>query len=398
MGEDDDKTQMFYQLPMTKQLCIHSDFDDDESNIAYDGSSQKSLATQLTVKELLYVLSLFPNLKQLDIMQSVHRDYYMQIICDSQPAELPHSLEEIVMNSEYTKHHSEDSRILSFAVCYRFRQSLKHMSVVYFDNLFFGRSFMELLPDFKSLSTLEIYNDSDPNITLFYLLQICPSLSTLVYSSTFEIMRCATQQLRDMIQKVDKQNLTVPQFLNKLKKLKITLPTLTTPYIDFFMNHCPESLQDVDIYFMQTGIHQWIENMTMNAIFDFCKSLQKFNSIQLMFAVEPIGDHQEIDSFHQILHALTGERNISTRSLVHKDSDKINAIGALICINGSELDYEYCFRIEGDNFTDEEFLENNLHPVLSASTLEQLAKVNNFKIWTDVESENYNSIPGIFLY
>lgn len=390
MNEADNDTQIFQQFPMTKRLLIHSDVDR-QSKGAF--GLYMSPSTQFTAKEFLYLLTLFPNLKYLDITQSTHREHYLEILCNSASMDLP-SLEEIVTEREYAEDEDEESRQLKFEACYRFRHSLKRMAVSYIDNFGDGKSFMESLSEFESLESLEIHNDTDPDLSLFHLLEACPNLSTLAYTSTFEAPEDATQQLEDMVQKLKDENSSISDFLKNLKKLTLSVPWLTAPYMDFFINHCPKSLNHVGIQSKQFGMHGWVLSETLDVVLDFCKSLQRLTKVTLWFDEESVIEHGEIDLFYQILDTLTGSREFKTRSVVHKDREELVSTGVAIEIAGSELYYEYCYDIE--EFMSECTSEQS-HSAPSALSLKQLALVNKFNIWTADYFYEYGGIPKYYL-
>lgn len=390
INENKNDIPVFRKLPMTKRLHIY--YDTDHQSIMVNGR-YTSPSTQFTEKEFLYLLSLFPDLRFLDVMQSEHRGHYLKILRNAQPAELPPLLEEIVTDGDYLDERDGDPRIQKFATCNQFRQSLKYMTLSYFNDLIHGKSFLELLPEFKNLSTLRIDNYAQPDLTFFELLQACPSLSSLTYTSAFDVPQNTDHQLAHWIQDLDSQNSTISYYLCNLKKLNLSMPNLTAPYMEFFTSNCPENLNDLELQLTGTGMYRWVDSVTMNAALDFCKSLQKVTSIRLMFDRETVIDHRRIDSFYQILDALSGERDFKTRSAIQKDTDEINMFGVQIHASGSKLIYEYCFNFEEDGLID----ENDTHPCPSALTLKQLAKVDKFDIWTEYENGDFASMQRRYL-
>lgn len=386
MNENNKDLLIFGQLRMAKRLHIQwdTDYQSDITNGRYTSPS-----TKFTKREFLYLLSLFPNLKYLNVMQSAHRGHYLKILRNCQSTELPQSLEEIVMEGDFLDEEDGDPRIQKFATCYQFRQSLEYMTLPYFDGFVHGKSFLELLPDFKSLNTLELSNSVNPDFTLFQLLQVCPSLSSLKYTSTFDIPQDATKQLSDWTQNLLDQNSSISHHLSNLKKLKLTTPNLTAPYVDFFRYHCPKNLSDLELQHTGTGMYGWIDSVAMNVALDFCKSLQKLTSLRLSFDRESVVEHRRIDSFYQILDALTGTRNFLTRSATQMETNEDNVFGVLIHFSGSKLIYEYCFNFEEDGLIDGNDTRELLHPSPSALTLKQLAKVDKFDIWAKCESGDF---------
>lgn len=311
INDEDDETQPFEPLPMTKRLIIRNEV---EYNSDYlEEYSYKSPGTRFLVREFLQLLSFFPNLKYLDLSESVHLDYYMQVLSIDLSKELPLLLEEIVTKRELAteeefgdedrededrEYDELDPRWLRFVGRYRFRHSLKRMSIYYSNNLKNGKSFMKCLQGFNSLNTLQLINEVNPDITLFHLLEALPFLSSLSYTSNFPIPTDATRQLKSLLQTLEKQKSSTTQLFRNLKKLDLSMPSLTVPYIDFVTKHRPKSLNNVGIQLTEIGMFSWISNVTTDVALDFCKSLASLTSVYLGFDVEQNENLKKIDAFY----------------------------------------------------------------------------------------------------
>lgn len=386
INEENRETRILQQFPMTKRLCI-------------DDRHLKE-SPQLTEKEFLYLLSLFPNLKSLDVVQSLHRHHYLKILSDC-PLKRMSRLHEIVMNrdyiwemtSDYLLDYDESLFIQQFMACYQFRQSLKRLTVACFHRCVHGKRLMELLPDFQNLSTLEVHNHTNPDTTFFHLLHTMPSLSSLTYMTTLETSRNESQQLENL--KCEQSS--NPQLLDNLTKVKISLFSLTTTYIDFFTNYSPRNLTNVEICSIGRAMHVWIKDVSPEIARNFFKSLRKCTSLTLTFGED--FDYtmdmvrEEFDSFNQVLDVLTEERDFRTLSVVHADCDGLdNQSSELqICIAGSKLSYKYrfvCMNDDDDDDDDSAPAEELTCLLPSEAVSRKLANVNKFKI--DIESEDNN--------
>lgn len=369
-------TRTLRPFPMTKRLLILENF----------GKPH----TQFTAREFLYLLSLFPNLKCLDMTACTHKEHYMNILCKSDPKERLRFLEQIDVDWDHAEDNYQVS--LEFATLYHFRRTLRHITICYTNKLANGKNILKLLPDFTRLSTLKVVDLDKLKITLFDLLQACPSLSELSYSASSEIPAKAAEQSAESIKDLDQQNSFICQPLPNLKKLTLNICTLPKSYIDFFKNNCPENLNDLKIYLTGTDMYEWIDRLTMDVAVEFCKSLQNIPSVELCFSILPIEDRRGIDPFYRILNALTGKREFDTRSLVHTDRDTYSWTSNRIHVAGSKLEYEYCIRIEGD--INGNHAGENMRPTPSVSTLKQLAQVSKLKIRTKgVEPDYINPRP-----
>ncbi|CAO3656589.1 unnamed protein product [Mucor hiemalis] len=186
-----------------------------------------------------------------------------------------------------------------------------------------------------------------------------------------------------MLQKTKGQSIS--QFPKYLKKVKLTIPTLALPYIDFFTNHSPKILDDLEIDQTDIGLYQWIDSMTVNVAFNFCKSLQKLTAVRLMFAEEFLESGERIDLFYQILNVLTGERKFQNCSALHRAKVEYDRVAVDICIAGSNLSYEYSVGCE----------DYQNQSIAAPSDLNQLSRVNEFKVSTAFYDVHY--IPTNYL-
>lgn len=258
------------------------------------------------------------------------------------------------------------------------------MNITYLKCLASGKKFLETLPEYNRLATVDIYNNSVPNLTLFQLLQACPNLSTLTYSSTFPITVNAAQQLTDMINKSKRSLLHCPK---NLSNVKLSIPALTTPYIDFFTNHSPKSLNNVELNLTKSDLYSWIDSMSLDVVINFCSSLKRFSRGKLGFIKTEHYELQRLDTeinlFYHVLNALTEGR----RSSGHKATYKNGYGGDMhieVC-NDSEVIYHYCFDVNDcmvrlPLFNVHSYHQNYMLPVTSSS--DQLAVVTDFKLDT----------------
>lgn len=368
-----DEANTFKPLSMTTQLRITNDFK--YKNNLGDLSHE----LRLTKEELLLLLLLFPNLKCLDIKESSHRLHYMKVLDTCEPERMP-PLEEIIMGFNYNERHFEDLCRLNFAVSYKLRHSLRHITVWNINGLTEEKSFMETLVDFKSLKTLIVFNHSDLNITILRLLQACPNLSCLEYTSNLSNREDRAQHKPHTL-----KGRPVLPHAKYLKKLKLAIPRMTTLYKDFFEYHSLESLEDVEIYTSKLGLYNWISAAGTNIIQNFCKSLQKFKSVRLTFADEGLVDSKKIDLFYEVLNAFRGQREFRHHSIVHRARTMYDGKGVDIRITGSKIQYTYCFKIE----------DHQNSNITAPSDLNQLAKVDTFKVLVDYE--DMHGIPTKYL-
>ncbi|CAO3652846.1 unnamed protein product [Mucor hiemalis] len=139
--------QIIRPLSMTKQLSIARDYDSEGHNHMND--EYLSLHTQLTKEEFLLLLSLFPNLKKLDLGESFHSYHYMKILGDCELEKMP-LLEKIGLEYNAYGECYEKSRMLRLAVYHNFRRSIKNVEIKCMDAR--ETKFMKTLADFTSLA------------------------------------------------------------------------------------------------------------------------------------------------------------------------------------------------------------------------------------------------------
>lgn len=371
---DDNSVSLFKPLSMVKRLNISCDFD-------FETANTNSSSTQFTNQQLLYLLSLLPNLNYFNIVNSVHRDHYVKILfnCSERERLSPH-IGEIAIENEDTRIRNQDVSMMSFAVYYKYRHSLQTMDINYIEYLANGSKFLETLPEYDRLTTLDICNYSDPKLTLFLLLQACPHLSSLTYSSTFPITVNAAQQLTDMMNKSRK---SISQCHKNLSKVKLSIPALTTPYIDFFSNHSPNSLNSVELNLTKSNLYSWIDSMSLAVVINFCSSLKRFSHVKLGFKKTEHsvlqGPDTEINIFYRILHALTKGRKISGHKATYnyKFGDDMHIE---VC-NDSDVIYHYCFdknecMVRLPSYNAHNYHQNYMLPITSST--DQLAVIEDF--------------------
>ncbi|CAO3653667.1 unnamed protein product [Mucor hiemalis] len=290
-------------------------------------------------------------------------------------------LEEIVMNYiEYEDWDQEEQRALRFAVYRHFRQSIKRLDIICIEAR--EKKFIRSLADFTSLKTLDLHNDSDPDVTIFSLFQACPNLSYLSYCSNLSIPANAAQQLTKVIR--DMKGRPISHFLKYLKVMKLFIPTLTTLYIDFIINHIPKSLNDIEIKQSLISLDKWIDVTTLDVALNLCKSLQKLSTVRLAFINEGAMNGEKIDLFYQILAVLTENREFHNCSALHKARLDVDHLGVDIRIAESILSYQYYVGSEDHG-----------RNIATPSDLSQLSKVNTFKISTVIN--NPYSLPKNYL-
>lgn len=333
LNDDGNNEQLLKPFPMTESLQI-----DSNHFLAPKETPNRAFKT----KELLYILSRFPNLKSLNLIESRYEKRYMRKIIDNfEHIHLP-LLEEIILHNWENPYEHRELRELKFMTCYRFKRSLKSLTSVYFKRLpNNGPRFLKMLRHFKELTTLEIYNDSDPNLTVFHLLAVCPNLSSLTYNSEIAISEDAAQkQLTKTLQDLKTRNLSASHFLSHLEKLKLTLRSMPRVYIDFFLNHCPENLDHVDIFFAYQTLHQWMKITSLKDIHDLCNILRSKHTARLRYGdngSEDVGEVVKVNEFFQLWKILAGERVFSKRSLAYHFSCEDELFGIDFRFVGSDF-------------------------------------------------------------
>lgn len=362
LNDDDNNEHLLKPFPMTELLEI-----DSNHFLEPDEAPNRPF----TNKQLQYILSRFPNLKSLNLIESRYETSYMYAIIDIFKHIKQPQLEEIVLHNWEEPYEHRRLRELKFITCYHFRHSLKTLTAVYFKELpRNGPRFLKMLRKFKKLTTLEIYNDSDPDLTVFHLFAVCPNLSSLTYNSKIDISEdAAQQQLTSLLQELHARNSSAPHFLRRLKRLKLTLRAMPRVYIDFFLNHCPENLDDVDIFFAYHTLHQWMKITPVEHIHHLCKILRDKHTARLRYgddSSETVRAKVRVNEFFQLWKILAGERVFSKRSLAYHYSCDV------------EL-FDIDFRFIGSEFTCHHILDR-LSDVPVPSDKEQLAKVNAFML------------------
>ncbi|CAO3647853.1 unnamed protein product [Mucor hiemalis] len=345
----------------------NSDYDDENDRM-------NDFSTQLTEAQFWYLLSLFPNLQDFDIQNSEHKVLYIHFLSNfrktQQQLPLLENIELSPSRSKYARYEDSDDDFhkLCFATYYLFRRTLKSMKVTSTNMFNEGGKFMKSLVEFKNLRSLHIINHVDQNLTLFHLLQGCPNLASLKYESGLLVPEKEAQQLKSMQQKLENQNSCISQSLRNLERIELHLRRPVTPYIDFFANHYPQNLKRIVLDFMETGHYGLLREEEAAVILDLCESLQKCNSVQLKIGRIRLVNDNAVESFLQILNALTGEKEFRKHSAVYTFGGDVDGD---ISVNGSELSY---------NCPINQYFCNEVSDLPVPSSLKQLAKVDNVTV------------------
>lgn len=398
LSKIDEATGSLQLMPMTKHLRIRYDVDEDESETDifddegnYIDSIWTSLSTRLTEREFILLLLHFPNLECLDFEQSVHTFHYKRILIGYQgKGHLP-AVKDFNMRIAAGLSGDTVARKLEYALYHRFRHSLKVMTITYVKDLVEGSHFLKVLPDFTHLRSLDFYNDTDPNLTLFHLLRACPNVTSLTYNSPLPTSREATKKLARVLGN-SKEELSLLKNLQKLANFKLILPTITTPYIDFLANHTPQSLTSIELLTTETHLSTWIDSVSIDVAIKFCKSLQKFSSIKMKFVNYYGGraivaesspamhsEYSQIDVFYLILDALTTGRDLCSNHTAIYSSDSF-AIENFEITNGVGVMYQY--HLPKETGTHDRYQEC-APPVPSSSlSLKQIAQIKKITFKT----------------
>lgn len=355
-------TPYFQPFPMTEMLLIGYDTD-----------------VSFTKKEFLFLLSRLSNLKYLNLEHSSNKEAYLKMVRYSPKL----NLEEIVLESDFIASEQEggdaknDDNVVAplqrFMTQYHFHESLKHLKIRSIGNLADKTSFAHSLEDFTRLKTLEVSNKSDPNLTIFHLLYAQPRLTSLTYSSTTPTKSLAERHLGDIVGE-----------LKNLKHIKMQVPEPAMIYTDFFTNHSPGSLNQVDIHFTEFDINKWMSRANRPLFFELCKSLQNFNSSRLALTLNMDAeanvrfDYEFMNFFYQIVNSLAGEQGLHYSAVHQYECDSMDP-GIDICKRGSNVVYHLFF--------------DSLNPagsrIPTPTDINHLTKIDTFKLIMDFEDLNF---------
>lgn len=391
--------QSFKPFPITERLVIGSSTDPisiDENDL------DPRHGTMFSKKEFIFLLSRFDNLKCLNIERSLFKQNYLLML--GQCAGL--KLEEIVLESDFLLYEKQirypllnlvnDGDLIlplsRFTTQYHFRESLKHLRTRSIGCMGDESSFVFSLGLFNKLETLEVSNRADQLLTVFHLLNVCPDLSSVAYSSTIKHgLNEAQSELNTMMEAASEKRVSASQIFKYLKKVKLSVPAPAEVYTDFFENFSPRSLNSVEINFTEFDVDEYMDDEdNRDTIFDFCKAIQKYNSVRLTLTINTATDENlkiddaYIDYFYDLVDLLAGERNLHC-SAVYRYGDI--ELGPEVDI--SICDSEMIFMFHLDWGYDE------LSNVPVPKNLKKLAKINHFKLV--VEDGEHDSFPKNYL-
>ncbi|KAI9253315.1 hypothetical protein EDC94DRAFT_619868 [Helicostylum pulchrum] len=228
-------------------------------------------------KSFLKLLSYMPNLKKIDLFTSAYYEFYMTILASQGNKYLQH-IEDISIHAAYHELH--------FTVCYQFRHTITHLEVyyaTYYVNHLFGDP-LYFLPHFKRLTNITLRNFERQDLTLFDILAVCPHLTVLDFDSNFDVsdhlVRRSFKSMLDTMIDIPANSTTVVVLHSHLKILDLTLPKLSSGYIQYLTHHTDvKQLHTLSITLFDSHFDDWIKLNSIDTVTDFIKRLSKITHL-----------------------------------------------------------------------------------------------------------------------
>lgn len=235
----------------------------------------KNNSVPYVTEEAILLLSCFKNLKVLEVKhRCVYEDLFLAAINACDARQFP-NMEQIVVGCN----------IPSLPIYSKFHQTLKR---IVFDcngpasNGDLGKDLLKVLPDLMNLRELTVVNNESRNVTLLSLLEASPNLSTINYTTTLSLSSDNGYLSLRNISENHQACATIP--FKNLKTMRLNIPTLTKPYIDFFMEYFhPENLDQLTIVVKNQSFFDLIRTQTLAVILGFATRLSKVKTFHIEF-------------------------------------------------------------------------------------------------------------------
>ncbi|KAI8368931.1 hypothetical protein BD560DRAFT_398110 [Blakeslea trispora] len=303
------KDFIFHYGLYARSLYIDSHFVSPESS----EEEETPESNCFTPKELEILLSFTPNLKQVDFSHSPYRSDYISMF---------HQLAINIPIEEFSCSAgcNDEYEASYFALCHSYRDSLKHMYVFY---NFYNEEFDEkpphcVLSEFTQLTHLTFFNDYDPELVLFDILEICPNLMYFKFTSYIPVSESTSESLATLLLRYNITRGKVASSLPHnqfLEHLEIDVPVLTMPLIEYITWYTPLHLKTLRIK-MDDYLYDWIRDAGIQNVLQLAKRMSLADSVRIYscpsepLSWRPSNGPCRITQFFQMANALKGDREM----------------------------------------------------------------------------------------
>lgn len=145
---------------------------------------------------------------------------------------------------------------------------------------------------------------------------------------------------------------------SNLKELELTLPYITSSYIDLIAEQLPSTVNNFSFSMYHIGIFDWLDKVGIDKVIKLIERMSKVNHALLHCVSATIFDEVQhetdeesfITTFYKFIHAFKGNKKIFCTGTFNDSEDEHN-----IEIKNEELDFFYGFRFKGNYEINEDF-------------------------------------------
>jgi hypothetical protein len=268
----------------------------------------------LTQSSLLLLLSYLPNLKIIDVADSLHFDHYMKVLNNGRDSIQLDSLECIRSkpHNEFGPTIGQDQKLYFFTL-HKYKQSLTDISICYnSDSRHFNETnvdILQVLPQFHCLTRLTLSNLVNQHLTIFDLLSICPQLTDLDFTSAYPVPNdLAETQLADLCNK------------KTMKSLSLCVPVVTPAYIRYITFFTAPDMDTIRLNMTRTNFYNWIDTIGSDTVVQLAQRMSKAHNACIRTNSNPEQRRPQCNvskmtRFYQILHALMGNRPLQCQGI-----------------------------------------------------------------------------------
>lgn len=306
------RDRYFKQGIWTKTLEIHQDHSDYLSyDTELDTYEKPDLTYAFDKRDWLLLLEYFPNLEILDFTGSGNGNRYLRYIKEAGPSNILPKIQDFAADVMEPCVFANWNTIY-FGACYKHRASITSLYVIYKDLYvdlgFVSGEMLTLLGNFNHLTDLTLENKYDNQLTTFDIQDACPHLISLKYKSAFGI---PDLKVKTIIDEADPRKLDF-----KMKKLEITVPSITKNYANYITNYVSPYVDNLNLSMNKVDLYDWIDEIGYDTALGLFRSFSTLEYISInwiprkTYQRQSVHDNSDATIFFSLLHVLQGDKKM----------------------------------------------------------------------------------------
>lgn len=291
-----DQGQYFKHCRWTEKVTINQ-----ESSHSYFNREPE---VEFTKEEFLTLIKRFPNLKIIEIRTERSESNYTKYLLDIDSDRYLTRLESIILK---TDRFSYDPCSLYCSIYYKFRASLTRISLEHEPKSVLASKYggvLNYLSQFKKLTYLTYYNNTDHYTPIHEIQAACQSLSSI------ELICAYSSPLSQADNNVFDQS-------SNLKELSLSFPNISSGYIKNIIKYLPESVKKLDITINEIDLYDWIDEVGIDNVLQLAERMSNLPEAYLQCIPDKYYEtkHDNIGEsnmtiFFKVLNAFKGDKKV----------------------------------------------------------------------------------------